>query len=453
MPFVHMVWLSFQPHATPAQIAACGDAVLALKAQIPQIESISFGANVTSRTPHSHGLCVVFARAEDLPVYDAHPAHQAVVKTHIAPLKLAVAALDFASEAPLRVAGLFTHMVWFDFSGASEAQLAAARDGLLGMKATVPGIIDVAFGKNETTRTTHTHGLLVTFAREADYCAYEPHEGHQSVVRASVAPIKRDVHALDYLAEELPDALVTLVVGNRNYSSWSMRPWLMLRHIGVAFEERDVEVLGKGPNSALKPLSPSGLVPCLISQPAAPAAAGAALSVWETLAIAEYLHERYPRRGVWPAGREARATARAVSSEMATGFGALRGEMPCNIKMRTLGYPTPYPPALARDISRVEELVVSARERFGAPSGAGPFLFGAFCAADAMYAPVATRFRTYKVELASAVAREYFAALLADDHFKAWEAVAMGEEARGLAIKHYDEATLVKGGGDARAPQ
>ena len=461
MPFVHMVWLQWQPHATPAQVAACGDAILALRAQIPQIVHIAFGRNLTARTPHSHGLVVVFERAEDLPVYDAHAAHQAVIREHIAPIKLAVAALDFACDAPLSGAGArFVHQVWFDFSGASEAQLAAAQAGLLGMRESVPGVVDVSFGRNVTTRTTHTHGLLVTFAREADYTAYERDEGHVSVVRASIAPIKKEVHALDFLAEESPDRL-TLVVGTRNYSSWSMRPWLLLRHMGVAFEERDVAVLGKGPNAGLKDLSPSGLVPVLIVQPltAAGAVAGGAaarveaggdaevLRVWETVAIAEYLHERYPGRGVWPTDRAARAMARAVSCEMAAGFGALRGEMPCNIKMRTKGYPTPFPTALARDIGRIVELVESARARFGAPSGAGPFLFGAFCAADAMYAPVATRLRTYSVELESAVARAYFAALLDDAHFREWERVALTEEARGLALQHYDESTLTKGGG------
>jgi glutathione S-transferase len=230
---------------------------------------------------------------------------------------------------------------------------------------------------------------------------------------------------------------LTLIVGTRNYSSWSMRPWLLMRHLGVAFVERDVEVLGKGPNAGLKPLSPSGLVPCLL--------VGAGLRVWESVAICEFLYEAHP--SVWPADRAARAMARAISCEMAAGFGALRGEMPCNIKLRTNGYPTPYPPALARDVGRVEELVVEARERFGAPSGAGPFLFGAFCAADAMYAPVATRFRTYGVELASPVAREYFAAVLADEAFLAWEKSALAEEAKGLALAHYDEATVAKGCG------
>ena len=139
MPFVHQVWLQWRPEASAAQIAAFGDAVLALKGAIPEIVSISFGANVTQRTPHSHGLCVVFARAEHLAVYDQHPAHQAVVKAHVLPLKQSVAALDFECAAPLSGAGRFSHHVWFDFAGATEEQIAAAQEGLLGMKATVPG--------------------------------------------------------------------------------------------------------------------------------------------------------------------------------------------------------------------------------------------------------------------------------------------------------------------------
>ena len=243
---------------------------------------------------------------------------------------------------------------------------------------------------------------------------------------------------------------LTLVVGTRNYSSWSMRPWLVLRHLGVAFAEVDVAVLGKGPNDALKGASPSGLVPVLhVRAPGGGGGAEAPMQVWETLAIVEFLAERFPGRGVWPEAPEARAMARSVSSEMCCGFSALRSEMPCNIKMRTVGYPLPFPPMLAKNVARIEELVEVARARFGAPSGRGPFLFGAYCAADAMYAPVATRFRTYNVELKSAVAREYFAALLSDASFKAWEAAALTEEARGLALAHYDEETLAKGGGCA----
>lgn len=442
MVFFHQVWLQWKPSATPSQVAAFGDAVLALKASIPEILHISVGSNVTKRTPHHSGLLVVFARAEHLPLYDQHPSHQAVVKQHVLPLREAVNALDFECDAALSGEGLFSHQVWFDLSGASDEHIAAAQQGLLGMKATVPGIVDIAFGKNVTARTPHTHGLLVTFRTEAEYAAYEPHEGHLSVVKAAVRPIMKAVAALDYHHTPAPDKL-TLVIGNRNYSSWSLRPWLLLRHLCLAFDEHDVAVLGKGPNEGLKPLSPSGLVPVLRVQPGDGAAP---IAVHETVAIAEWLHERYPGRGVWPADRAARAMARSVSAEMAAGFGALRAEMPCNIKCKTRGYPTPFPPALAGNIARIEELVVAARERFGAPSGAGPFLFGAYCAADGMYAPVATRFRTYNVALKSEVAAAYFAALLVDEHFLAWEAAALGEEARGLALAHYDAMTLEKGG-------
>ena len=443
MPFVHQVWLQWRPEASAAQIAAFGDAVLALKGAIPEIVSISFGANVTKRTPHSHGLCVVFARAEHLAVYDQHPAHQAVVKAHVLPLKQSVAALDFECAAPLSGAGRFSHHVWFDFAGATEEQIAAAQEGLLGMKATVPGIVDVAFGRNVTQRTSHTHGLLVTFAREAEYAAYEPHEGHLSVVKSAVRPIMKGVAALDFEDVPAPERL-TLVIGTRNYSSWSMRPWLLMRHLCLDFEEREVDVLGKGYNVGLKHLSPSGLVPVLHVEGASPAAAP--LQIWESIAICEFLAERYPGRGVWPEDRAARAMARSVSSEMACGFHALRGELACNLKLKLRGYPTPFPAPLAANIARIEELVTTARQLFGEPSGAGPFLFGRYCAADAMYTPVATRFRTYNVKLESAAATAYFAALLADPHFLAWEAEALKEEAQGRAIPHYDALSVEKGG-------
>lgn len=179
-----------------------------------------------------------------------------------------------------------------------------------------------------------------------------------------------------------------LVIGNKNYSSWSLRPWLMLRQLGVPFDEEIIPLDQASTREAILARSPSGRVPALID---------GALTVWDSLAIIEYLNERYPERGVWPAERVARAVARSVSAEMHSGFTSLRAEMP--MSFRSEGLVVSPSPAAEADIQRILELWSDARARFG---GAGPFLFGAFSAADAMFAPVVSRFRTYGVALSGA---------------------------------------------------
>lgn len=183
-----------------------------------------------------------------------------------------------------------------------------------------------------------------------------------------------------------------LIIGDKNYSSWSLRPWVMLKQMGIAFEE--VLVLLNKPDTKARILehSPSGKVPCLVTDDGQ--------SIWESLAILETLAERYPRHGVWPSDAAARAHARAISSEMHAGFGELRVNMPMDVCTRRPGEGA-TPGALA-DVARIDAIWTECLARHG-----GPFLFGdAFCAADAMYAPVVSRFITYAPPLSEA-ARAY----------------------------------------------
>ena len=176
---------------------------------------------------------------------------------------------------------------------------------------------------------------------------------------------------------------LTLVVGNKNYSSWSLRPWLAMKVLGLEFEERRVSLYVPGAKEQLLGCSPAGKVPILID---------GERRIWDSLAILEYLAESHP--SLWPAAPAARALARSISAEMHSGFAALRQHMSMNIRKRHPGKGR-TPESLA-DVARIVAMWSDCRARFGA---AGPFLFGAFGAADAMYAPVVLRFRTYAVEL------------------------------------------------------
>ncbi len=178
-----------------------------------------------------------------------------------------------------------------------------------------------------------------------------------------------------------------LVVGDKNYSSWSLRPWLVMRMFASEFEEINVDIYNPGTRERILEHSPSGKVPALIDDD---------LIIWDTLAIIEYLAERHPDFAIWPKNREARAMARAVSAEMHSGFDALRSEMPMD--MNSSKPAANVSKDVARDITRIVDIWRMCRERYG--SG-GEFLFGDFCATDAMFAPVASRFRTYGVDLAA----------------------------------------------------
>ncbi len=211
-------------------------------------------------------------------------------------------------------------------------------------------------------------------------------------------------------------APLTLVIGNKNYSSWSMRPWVLLRGLEIPFQERQIKFHTPEWSDQIGRLSPSGMVPVLWEgEP------GSGFATWDTLAIAERLHELFPKAGVWPAEAQARARARSLCAEFHSGFRAFRGAMPMNIRSRYPG--KGMTPEVAKDIERVRTLWSDARRTFGAK---GKFLFGAFGAADAFYAPVATRFVTYGVKLDGA-AREYQQALLESPGVKAWSADAVKE--------------------------
>ncbi|MBS0221672.1 MAG: glutathione S-transferase family protein [Proteobacteria bacterium] len=201
----------------------------------------------------------------------------------------------------------------------------------------------------------------------------------------------------------------TLVIGNRNYSSWSLRGWLMARIAGIAFDEIVVPLDRPETQAAIRQHSPSGRVPVLLHD---------GLAIWESLAIAEYLHELRPNAGLWPASIAARAHARAVAAEMHAGFVELRSHMPMDIRGSHPG--KGITPDVRADIERITGLWRDCRQRFAnATSRDDGFLFGTISAADAMYAPVATRFRTYDVKL-DADADAYCTTLLTHPAMAEW---------------------------------
>lgn len=178
-----------------------------------------------------------------------------------------------------------------------------------------------------------------------------------------------------------------LVLGDKNYSSWSLRPWLLMRLLDIPFDEINVDIYRPGARKRILEHSPSGKVPVLKV---------GSLTIWDTLAIVEYLAEAHTGLAIWPSSREARAMARVVSAEMHSGFDSLRSEMPMN--MNSSKPVAEVGKGVGNDVARIVEIWKICRRKYGAE---GPFLFGAFCAADAMYAPVTSRFRTYGVDLSA----------------------------------------------------
>jgi len=201
----------------------------------------------------------------------------------------------------------------------------------------------------------------------------------------------------------------TVVIGNKNYSSWSMRGWLMARIAGIEFEEVVIPLDLPETQPAIRKHSPSGRVPVLLHR---------GLAIWESLAIAEYLNDLKPEAGLWPSSAAARAHARAISAEMHAGFADLRNNMPMNIRA---SYPGKgMTPGVRADIERISGLWRDCRKRFaGAFQKDDGFLFGTFGAADAMYAPVVTRLRTYGVKVDSD-GDAYCNAVLAHPAVKDW---------------------------------
>lgn len=201
-----------------------------------------------------------------------------------------------------------------------------------------------------------------------------------------------------------------LIIGNKNYSSWSLRAWLALKQLGLAFEEERIALFEPGYKQRILGRSAAGKVPVLIDGP---------VVVWESLAIGEYLADRYPGLGVWPADPALRALARAVSAEMHAGFTELRTHMPMNIRASHPG--KGRTPAVLADIARIVAIWRDALGRSG-----GPFLFGRFGFADAMYAPVVSRFLTYGVEL-DAQAAAYVERVWNLSAMQEWRAAALAE--------------------------
>lgn len=208
------------------------------------------------------------------------------------------------------------------------------------------------------------------------------------------------------------DRPLTLVLGNKNYSSWSLRAWLMLKQVAMPFEEVVIPLRTAETRATLMRYSPSGKAPCLID---------GETTVWESLAIGEYLAEQFPAAGLWPADAQARAYARAIANEMHGGFIPLRRAMPMNIRASLPGYGMAA--GVQDEINHIEAIWRDTRARFGAE---GEMLFGRFTIADAMFAPVASRFQTYGVTLGES-ARRYADALLAWPAMKDWIAAANAE--------------------------
>lgn len=206
-----------------------------------------------------------------------------------------------------------------------------------------------------------------------------------------------------------------LVIGNKNHSSWSLRPWLLLRQVGIAFDEVRIPLYQPDTRSRLTRYSSWGRVPVLIDGP---------VTVWESLAICEYVAEAYPEHRLWPADRAARALARSVSAEMHAGFASLRQELSMDCRSQHAHFPVSE--ATRRDLDRIEAIWSECRTRFGSQ---GPFLFGTFSIADAMYAPIALRGRTYALAW-SDISSRYVAHILKLPALATWTREAQLEPER-----------------------
>lgn len=215
---------------------------------------------------------------------------------------------------------------------------------------------------------------------------------------------------------------LTLVIGNKNYSSWSMRPWIALKATNIAFEEVLIPLYtGDTDKQRILAFTRSGKVPALVDGD---------VTVWDSLAIIEYAAERFPEARLWPQDRASRAHARSISAEMHSGFMALRNECGMNLH-RPVGAKVLSDNAKA-DIARVQQIWSECRERYGTK---GPYLFGAFSGADAMYAPVIHRFKTYAID-ASPPAREYMETMSALPAFREWTSAGLAET---LVIERFEQ--------------
>lgn len=215
-----------------------------------------------------------------------------------------------------------------------------------------------------------------------------------------------------------------LLIGNRNYSTWSLRPWLVLRHFEIEFEDEVLQLSGPGWRENLAARSPTGQVPVLIDGD---------LTIPETIAIIEYLADSFPEKAIWPRDRKERALARAAAAEMHAGFSTLRNHAPMNLRASHPGRVDLD--VVRKDLHRVEALWGGLLARSG-----GPYLFGAFSAADAMFAPLATRLRTYDLPV-SDMAGRYVEAIYALPAFQDWLGMALQEP----WIVDKDEIDVIQG--------
>jgi glutathione S-transferase len=203
-----------------------------------------------------------------------------------------------------------------------------------------------------------------------------------------------------------------LVIGNKNYSSWSFRPWLAMKVAGIAFDETVISLDAPDFKTCVTTLGGSGRVPVLIDNDT---------RIWESLAILEYLAEKFPAAGLWPKAASMRAHARALAAEMHAGFTALRKQLPMNVARPVKSHA--LDPRTEKDIARIEAIWSECRSKYGA---SGLFLFGQFSAADAMFAPVVWRFHTYAVEV-SPTTRGYMQAMMALPAWHEWRDAARRE--------------------------
>ncbi|MGL4636285.1 MAG: glutathione S-transferase family protein [Beijerinckiaceae bacterium] len=203
-----------------------------------------------------------------------------------------------------------------------------------------------------------------------------------------------------------------LVIGNKNYSSWSLRPWIAMKQIGLSFEEVVIPMNMPSTRADMLAHSPTGLVPTLIDGD---------VTIFETIAILEYLNDKFPNAGLWPKDMAARAHARAISAEMHAGFAALRRDCPMNMRRQVKKHIVS--PEAQKHVERIDAIWSDARQRFGA---GGAFLFGSFTNADAMFAPVINRFHVYDLPR-SKTAQEYMDTMMALPSWKDWESASRAE--------------------------
>lgn len=206
-----------------------------------------------------------------------------------------------------------------------------------------------------------------------------------------------------------------LVIANKAYSSWSLRPWILMKMLDLPFTEDVIPLDTPDFRPRVDAYQAGSTVPILVDGD---------VTVWESLAIMDYLADCYPDKAVWPSDKKARAFARTISNEMHAGFRALRQACPMNV--RKIHPAKARGEAVDKDVARITALWTKALTLYGKPSGAGPFLFGAFSAADAMFAPVVTRLVTFSISI-DATSRAYCEAVLKTPAFRQWHQEAMAE--------------------------